>query len=92
MTHYHYMKLGDLAQSVPQLLLSILKILRRTVCLIKLGSQLSPLLWSHLQDSESHFGLDVLTPQWAVGGDVPFLTTPVACPFPPPLVPLFLGK
>ena len=48
------MKLGDLAQSVPQLLPSVLKILRGTVCLVKLGPQLSPLFWCHLQDSDSH--------------------------------------
>ena len=74
MPHYlYYMKLGDSAQSVPQLLLSVLKILRRTVCLIQLGPQLSPLLWCHLQDSKSHLVLDVLILQGTVGRDVPLL-------------------
>ena len=93
MTHYlYYMKLVDSAQPVPQLLLSVLKILGRIVCLIQLGPQLSPLFWCHLQDSYSHLGLDVLVLQGTVGGDVPFLTTPAACPFLSPLVPLFLGE
>ena len=92
MTHYYYMKLGGLAQSVPQLLLSALKILRRIVCLIKLGSQLSPLFWCHFQDSHSHLGLDVLVLQGTVEEEVPLLTAPVACPFLPPPVPLFLGE
>ena len=93
MTHYlYYMKLGDSAQSVPQLLLSVLKILRRIVCLIKLGPQLSPLFWCHLQDSYSHLGFDVLVLQGTVEEEVPFLTTPVACPFPSSLVPLLLGE
>ena len=92
MTHYYYMKLDDPAQSVPQLLLSVLKILRGTVCLIKLGPQLSPLFWCHLQDSYSHLGLDVLVLQGTVEEEVSLLTTPVACPFFPPLVSLFLGE
>ena len=92
MTHYYYMKLDDPAQSVPQLLLSVLKILRGTVCLVKLGPQLSPLFWCHLQDSNSHLGLDVLVLQGTVEEEVPLLTAPVACPFFPPLVPLFLGE
>ena len=66
MTHYYYMKLGDLAQSVPQLLLSVLKILRRFVCLVKLSSQLSPLFWHHLQDGNLHLWFDVLVLQRAV--------------------------
>ena len=86
------MKPGDLAQSVPQLLLSVLKILRGTVCLIQLGPQLSPLFWCHLQDSDSHLGLDVLVLQGTVEEEVPLLTAPVAGPFLPPLVPLFLGE
>ena len=92
MTHYYYMKLDDLAQSVPQLLLSVLKILRGTVCLIQLGPQLSPLLWCHLQDSNSHLGLDVLALQGTIEEEVSLLTAPVACSFPSPLVPLFLGE
>ena len=93
MTHYlYYMKLGDSAQSVPQLLLSVLKILRRIVCLIKLGPQLSPLFWCHLQDSHSHLGLDVLVLQGTVEEEVPLLTAPVACPFLSPLVPFLLGE
>ena len=93
MTHYlYYMKLGDSAQSVPQLLLSVLKILRRIVCLIKLGPQLSPLFWCHLQDSHSPLGLDVLVLQGTVEKEVPLLTAPVACPFFPSFVPLFLGE
>ena len=92
MTHYYYMKLDEPAQSVPQLLLSVLKILRGTVRLVKLGPQLSPLFWCHLQDSYSHLGLDVLVLQRAVEEEVPLLTAPVACPFPPPPVPLFLGE
>ena len=92
MTHYHYMKLGGLAQSVPQLLLSVLKILRGTVCLVKLGPQLSPLFWHHLQDGNSHLGLDVLVLQGTVEEEMSLLTAPVACPFPSPLVPLFLGE
>ena len=67
MTHYlYYMKLGDSAQPVPQLLLSVLKILRRIVCLIKLGPQLSPFFWCHFQDSDSHLGLDILVLQGTV--------------------------
>ena len=93
MTHYlYYMKLGDSAQSVPQLLLSVLKILRRIVCLIKLGPQLSPLFWCHLQDSYSHLGLDVLALQGTVEKEVSLLIAPVACPFFPSFVPLFLGE
>ena len=93
MTHcLYYMKLGGPAQSVPQLLLSISKILRGTVCLIQLGPQLSPLFWCHLQDSHSHLGLDVLVLQGTVEEEVPLLTAPVACPFLSPLVPLFLGE
>ena len=92
MTHYHYMKLDDLAQSVPQLLPSALKILRGTVCLIKLGPQLSPLFWCHFQDSNSHLGLDILVLQGTVEEEVPLLTAPVAQPFPSPPVPLFLGE
>ena len=92
MTHYYYMKLDDLAQSVPQLLLSVLKILRGTVCLIQLGPQLSTLFWCHFQDSDSHLGLDVLALQGTVEEEVPFLTTPVACPFLSPPVPLLLGE
>ena len=91
MTHYlYYMKLGDSAQSVPQLLLSVLKILGRIVCLVQLGPQLSPLFWCHLQDSDLLFWLDFLTLQGTVGGNVPFLTTPVAQSLPSPLVPFFL--
>ena len=86
------MKLVALAQSVPQLLLSVLKILRRTVCLVKLGPQLSPLFWCHFQDSDSHLGLDVLVLQGTVEEEVPLLTAPVACPFLSPLVPLLLGE
>ena len=86
------MKLDDLAQSVPQLLPSALKILRGTVCLIQLGPQLSPLFWRHLQDSHSHLGLDVLVLQGTVEEEVSLLTAPVACPFFPPLVSLFLGE
>ena len=87
MTHYlYYMKLGDSAQSVPQLLLSVLKILRRTVCLIQLGPQLSPFFWCHFQDSHSHLGLDVLALQGAVGGDVSLLTTPETQSLSPSLV------
>ena len=93
MTHYlYYMKLGDSAQSVPQLLLSVLNILRGTVCLVKLGPQPSPLFWCHLQDSHSHLGLDVLALQGTVEEEVSLLTAPVTCPFFPPLVPLFLGE
>ena len=93
MTHYlYYMKPGVLVQSVPQLLLSVLKILRRIVCLVKLGPQLSPLFWCHLQDSNLHLGLDVLTLQGTVEEEVPLLTAPAACPFLSPLVPLFLGE
>ena len=90
--HYHYMKLVVFAQSVPQLLLSVSKILRRTVCLIQLGPQLSSLFWCHLQDSYSHLGFDVLVLQGTVEEEVPLLTAPVACPFFPPLVPLLLGE
>ena len=86
------MKLDDLAQSVPQLLLSVLKILRRIVCLVKLGPQLSPFFWCHLQDSDSHLGLDVLVFQGAVEEEMSLLTAPVACPFLSPLVPLLLGE
>ena len=78
MTHYHYTKLGALAQSVPQLLLGLLKILGRIVCLVKLGPQLSPLFWCHLQDNNLLLGLDVLTLQGAVGGNMTLLTAPVA--------------
>ena len=92
MTHYYYMKLGDSAQSAPQLLLSISKILGRTVCLVKLGPQLGPLLWCHFQDSDSHLGLDVLALQGTVEEEVPLLTAPVAGPFLSPLVPLLLGE
>ena len=92
MTHYHYMKLGDLAQSVPQLLLSVLKILRGTVCLIQLGPQLSPFFWCHFQDSHSHLGLDVLVLQGTVEEEVSLLTAPVTCPLLSPFIPLFLGE
>ena len=92
MTHYYYMKLDDSAQSVPQLLLSVLKILRGTVCLVKLGPQLSPLLWCHFQDSDSHLWFDVLVLQGTVEEEVSLLTAPVACPFLSPFVPLFLGE
>ena len=80
-TQSGYMKPDIPTQSVPQLLLSILGILRRIVCLVKLGPQLGPLFWCHFQDGDPHLGLDVLALQEAVGGEVYLLTAPEAHSF-----------